>query len=94
MAMGMLLLSLSGGLVALGAARIVCILRERRAARLRSDLQALQLVTASRLQYRIPARPIGRSCLECGEYTGCVSDTPFCRACWEVIWAPVAGGAQ
>lgn len=52
MAMGMLLLSLSVGLIALGTARIVCILRERRADRLRSDFRATQLVMASRLRCR------------------------------------------
>ncbi|WP_161808837.1 hypothetical protein [Stenotrophomonas ginsengisoli] len=53
MAMGMLLLSLSCGLVALGIARIVRILSERRADRLRSDLRAIQMVTAARMRYRI-----------------------------------------
>lgn len=53
MAMGMLLLSLSIGLTALGTARIVCIIRERRADRLRSDLRAAQLVMAARMRYRV-----------------------------------------
>lgn len=53
MAMGMLLLSLSVGLIALGIARIVRILSERRADRLRSDLRAMQMVTAARMRYRI-----------------------------------------
>lgn len=53
MAMGMLLLSLSGGLIALGTARIVCIIRECRADRLRSDLRAAQLVMAARMRYRV-----------------------------------------
>lgn len=53
MAMGMLLLSLSCGLVALGTARIVQTLRERRADRLRSELRALQMVTAARMRYRV-----------------------------------------
>lgn len=53
MAMGMLLLSLSCGLIALGTARIVRIIRERRADRLRSDFRATQLVMAARLRYRV-----------------------------------------
>lgn len=52
MAMGMLLLSLSIGLTALGTARIVCIIRERRADRLRSDFRAQQIVMAARMRYR------------------------------------------
>ena len=53
MAMGMLLLSLSVGLTALGPARIVCIIRERRADRLRSDFRAQQIVMAARMRYRV-----------------------------------------
>lgn len=53
MAMGMLLLSLSIGLTALGTARIVCIIRERLADRLRSDLRAQQIVMAARMRYRV-----------------------------------------
>ena len=43
MTMGMLLLSLSVGLIALGIARILRILRERRAYRLRSDFRSAQM---------------------------------------------------
>lgn len=84
MAMGMLLLSLSSGLIALGIARIVQTLRERRADRLRSDMQAIQLVAASRLQYRL------RLCLCCGES---FTSASFCMPCFIEDMQPV-GGAQ
>lgn len=84
MAMGMLLLSLSGGLIALGIARIVQTLRERRADRLRSDMQAIQLVAAARMQYRL------RLCLCCGES---FTSSFFCTPCLIDDMQPV-GGAQ
>lgn len=82
MAMGMLLLSLSIGLTALGTARIVCIIRDRRADRLRSDMQAIQLVAAARLQYRL------RLCLCCGESFTTAS---FCTPCLIDDMQPVGG---
>lgn len=82
MAMGMLLLSLSVGLIALGIARIIRILRERRADRLRSDMQAIQLVAAARLQYRL------RLCLSCGES---FTTGAFCTPCLIEDMQPVGG---
>lgn len=48
--MGMLLLTVSGGLIALGFAQIVQIIKERRAQLLRAEMRAEHIVMAARLR--------------------------------------------